>query len=508
RQRDAGEDGHLVRYSPRDRQRASRRQARLQRSHGRRASPAAWEPSSPTSSSRRSAAVGGGASGSDSGSRLLSGTGSRAAPGGRPGRAVLMAGAKLEALGGADQGIYRRGDRYAVIYRDEYGRQRQRSARTLTEARTLRAVLIGRVKDGRHRELSREKVDDYALEWIERYQGRNGNLREDTRAEYRRDLHRYVLPQLGGLKLAAVTRRHVSRWVAWLADERAQGDRARAEAIAAGRDPQAGGVYLADGTIERIATVLRAMFSSAVDEELVAANPAHGLRLPKRDEARRIASGGDLDEDAVPARALTTDQLAVFLAVTPARYRLLMRLLAATGLRISEALALRWTDVVLNGSSPHVHVRRAWRRGRFGPPKSKHGRRKVPLSHELVLELRRHQRTSEYPEPMHLVFCTATGKPYEYANLHKAALEPAREEAGVPWAGFHTLRHTCATRLFAGGRNAVQVQRWLGHHSPAFTLSVYVHLLDEDLGEALPEPRGSARGQRDRDRKAEIAVAA
>jgi hypothetical protein len=39
--------------------------------------------------------------------------------------------------------------------------------------------------------------------------------------------------------------------------------------------------------------------------------------------------------------------------------------------------------------------------------------------------------------------------------------------------------------LFAEGRNAVQVQRWPGHHSPAFTLSVYVHLLDGDIGEPL-----------------------
>ena len=44
---------------------------------------------------------------------------------------------------------------------------------------------------------------------------------------------------------------------------------------------------------------------------------------------------------------------------------------------------------------------------------------------------------------------------------------------------------TCASMLFAEGRNAVQVQRWLGHHSPAFTLSTYVHLLDGDLGEPL-----------------------
>jgi integrase len=55
----------------------------------------------------------------------------------------------------------------------------------------------------------------------------------------------------------------------------------------------------------------------------------------------------------------------------------------------------------------------------------------------------------------------------------------------VPWVGFHTFRHTCASLLFAQGRNAVQVQRWLGHHSAAFTLATYVHLLDGDLGEPL-----------------------
>ena len=59
------------------------------------------------------------------------------------------------------------------------------------------------------------------------------------------------------------------------------------------------------------------------------------------------------------------------------------------------------------------------------------------------------------------------------------------EEAGAPWAGFHTLRHTCASILFESGRNIRQVQRWLGHHSPSFTLDTYVHLLDEGIGEGL-----------------------
>ena len=82
--------------------------------------------------------------------------------------------------------------------------------------------------------------------------------------------------------------------------------------------------------------------------------------------------------------------------------------------------------------------------------------------------------------------------PLTYGNLLNRAFKPAAEEAGAPWATFHTLRHTCTSRLFARGSNAVQVQRWLGHHSPAFTLSTYVHLLDGD--EAQPVPLTSFAG--------------
>jgi integrase len=83
------------------------------------------------------------------------------------------------------------------------------------------------------------------------------------------------------------------------------------------------------------------------------------------------------------------------------------------------------------------------------------------------------------------VFCTATGTVLDPDNLATRVLAPACKAAGVEWAGFHTFRHAVASRLFAEGRNVVQVQRWLGHHSASFTLDTYVHLLDNDLGEPL-----------------------
>ena len=63
----------------------------------------------------------------------------------------------------------------------------------------------------------------------------------------------------------------------------------------------------------------------------------------------------------------------------------------------------------------------------------------------------------------------------------------------MPWVTLHTFRHTCASLLFAppeyggGGKNAKQVQEWLGHHSPAYTLKEYVHLIDAGVGVGVGE---------------------
>lgn len=84
------------------------------------------------------------------------------------------------------------------------------------------------------------------------------------------------------------------------------------------------------------------------------------------------------------------------------------------------------------------------------------------------------------------MFAATNGSYLDSANLFGRVMKPTARKAGVGWAGFHTLRHTCATNLFRRGLNAKQVQIWMGHHSPAFTLDTYVHLLPDDL----PDPDG------------------
>jgi len=394
-------------------------------------------------------------------------------------------------------GIYKRGSRYVVRYRAG-GRNRSEAVRTLEQARKLKRSRESARDSGEFQEQSRLAFREYAEKWVERYQGtgRRG-FRESTRDDYRRLLRDFAYPFFDerlGRRLSEVTPSDVAEFLGWLGDPRAMAELEHRHAVerhsARVEDAEAEGRRakppeplaedarreLSDSTIRNVLNPVRACLATAVREGKVRHNPTSGATLPHRERVR--------DEDGEEVRALTREQLAAFLAVVHPRHRTMLRLLAATGLRVSELIALEWRHLRLDGSEPCVRVRRALVRGRVEPPKSRHGRRDVPLDAELVSELRRHRQASEWPGDEDLVFPSLSGTPLNPENLRRDVIRPAREEAGAPWAGFHTFRHTCAAILFERGFNVKQVQKWLGHHSPSFTLDTYVHLLDE----RLPEP--------------------
>ncbi|MCB0828871.1 MAG: site-specific integrase [Solirubrobacterales bacterium] len=399
-------------------------------------------------------------------------------------------------------GIYRRGSRYVVAYRDPEGVQRRESTRTLDDARNLKRERERAVKAGSYQAPQRLLFGQYATEWIGEYQGQGQRgFKEATRDDYLRDLNRYIVPNLGHLPVSAIRPSHIRKLVKWLESEDEQGKlraeerrsaRAASEGVEALSLPlEVKPTYLADATIKRILAPLRACLATARGDNLIGHNPADRIALSPRDEQHRIDTGTDTDELVV--KALTTDELSLFLDCCPERWRLFFDVLAATGIRVSESFALRWRDLRLEGSDPVLKVRRAYVKGRFGPPKSRAGRRDIPLPLTVTDDLKTLRQRTEGLGESGLVFPARNGAPLRQENVRRRALVPTAKLAGVGWIGFHTFRHTCATRLFAAGRNAVQVQRWLGHASPAFTLSVYTHLLDDDLGGALDAPMGGNR---------------
>src|SRR5437764_6925885 len=82
-------------------------------------------------------------------------------------------------------GIFKRGNRYVVRFRGPDGRGRKRYARTLAEARDLKASLVTDVRRGDYRERSKVTVAQYGSEWIRAYAGRTSRgLRSETRKSY------------------------------------------------------------------------------------------------------------------------------------------------------------------------------------------------------------------------------------------------------------------------------------------------------------------------------------
>ncbi len=390
-------------------------------------------------------------------------------------------------------GIYKRGSRYVVRFRAN-GKRHAESARTLDEALQIKRAREA-ARDRGELDLvtqARTPLREYAAEWIERYQG-NGRrgFTDDTRIDYKRDLDRYINPFLGDRRLGAITPRDIANWIGWLCDEKEQGrrqsDERRQKAELQGKAaPKAdsGPVRLSDATVRRIVSPLRACLSTARREGLIRSNPCDGVPLPHRPQIE--------ETEHEKAKALTREQLGMFLRIVPPDWRVMFRTLAATGVRWSELAALRWRDLKLDGSEPHLRVRRALAKRqpkgeepRYKPPKSKHGQRAIPLDAALCRELRQRRQAAEFDGDEDLVFPARNGAPLRQENVRRRVMQIAAEEAGVPWIGFHTFRHTCASMLFAAGRNVKQVQRWLGHHSPGFTLDTYVHLLDDGVGEGL-----------------------
>lgn len=353
-------------------------------------------------------------------------------------------------------GIYRRhtkgctGGRctcsYVVVWRYR-GKQETETFRTLAEAREAK----GNRDAGDSRPTSRIILGEYFEEWIETYSGRTSRgLSERSRVLYRRSAEDHFLTRWQTWKLADVEPTDVRQLYGEL---RRNGS--------------------STSTLRQLRSTLSAMFSTAVEDGLLRSNPVRGVRIPAPTKV-------EMDDDQ--AKALTRGELRRLLDALPDHdWRLFFEFLVHTGLRISEAVGLRWEHVDL-GNRPRVLVREQFYEGNRSRLKSKRGRRDVPLSPGMAERLRTKKAVSHRDDAP--VFATMAGTELNRANVASRILKPAGKAAGVPWASFHTFRHTCASMLFEEGRNVKQVAEWLGHADPAFTLRTYVHLLDDGVGNA------------------------
>lgn len=383
----------------------------------------------------------------------------------------------------------------------EDGRKRQRQFKTKRAAEDHRDHLRARMRAqaGLGQDLL---LSTYAEVWLERVRV---GARPATHEQYAWAMEHHILPALGALSLRQLTRAHVKDFLTGKLEERLAPGAPRYQAPEPGAEPPR---RLARTTVGHLRTTLHACLEEAVDDQLLASNPA---ALRRRSRTLRLAP--TRAERRAKVKAFTTEQLAAFLAAAKTAAgpkALLFRVLAATGLRPGEGLGLKWQDLDLVGRS--VRVCRTWSGGREGATKSGF-EREVDLSKRLVDELRSHDAATKKAalasgeERPAWVFPNQAGKPMDDRHVVRV-FKRVLKAAGLPGHySPHSLRHTFASRLLQRGESVVYTQRQLGHATITLTADLYgawlpagnhasVDAADEALFSVTPGGRKPSEGEK------------
>jgi integrase len=283
-------------------------------------------------------------------------------------------------------------------------------------------------------------------------------LAAKTLADLKWSLSNHLLPFFADHRLAEISVQEIDRYKVAKAKERQAIDEQRARAKAKGERFTARG--LSNGSINHTLRHLSQILETALDYDLIASNPATGRR-------RRLKA-------TKPARPwVEPEQLMAFLNNAPKGVgRVLLALLAGSGLRIGEALALRWRDVDLGTGT--LYVRDA---------KTPKGVREVHLTPALRETLTLWKADAKHTAPDAFVIHTATGKKHNPSNLRRDVLSKTVEaanvkldELGIAPIGrltFHGLRRTYASLRCVCGDDMRYTADQLGHEDARFTMRCY-----------------------------------
>jgi integrase len=351
---------------------------------------------------------------------------------------------------------------WRVRYKDPSGRERAKHFDRKTDAQRwldemTTSLVTSTYIDPR---AGRALLRDYAEQ---RWLPAQVHLRSNTQDLYRQHLKNHVLPAFGDRPIGTLRRPDMKAFVADLAKK------------------------LAPATVHTVYGVLRSIMQSAVDDELIPANPCSRVPLPRVDP--RVI-------DPLPPESV----LALMEAITP-RYRVTVLLAAGAGLREGEALGLLVPRIDFLRRRIHVEQQLTGDGNApvLSPLKTRASRRIVPVDDVVLEAIAEHIRKFP-PGPEGFLITNRLRKPVRrssFGNRWRLAVK----KAGVPpGTRFHDLRHFYASTLIAANLHPKTIQSRLGHASIVETLDTYGHLfpmaeedgrgvLDEALTPKTAEPQ-------------------
>lgn len=345
--------------------------------------------------------------------------------------------------------IIKRGERNFIVRvylgRDANGKRDYLNQTVKGSKKDAQALLNKLLRDkdmGTLLEPSRESLGEYLDRWLEA--AAKPRLGASSYSDYERLLRYYVRPELGATPLQKLTALDIQKVYGGMSARN-----------------------LSPRTVQYTHRILRNALEQAVKWRVLIHNPAQYAELPKQVHREM--------------RFMTDEESRRFLTVArTSPYYAFFTLMLSTGLRPSEALALRWQDVDLKRHALRItrtvkRVKGVWL---FEGTKNKRSRVvDYPVSLNEVLLGHRAQQADLKGET-DLVFSSLAGTPLHEKNMLTRYYRPLLTAAGLPKEmRLYDLRHTHASLLLLAGVHPKLVSERLGHSSIVITLDTYSHVI-------------------------------
>lgn len=291
---------------------------------------------------------------------------------------------------------------------------------------------------GEHSEPSVMTFETWARKWLDTY--KKGIVKEHTyNFTYKSNIDKYLIPYFGKARISAIQQIDIQKYFNTVRSS--------------------SGEPLAKSTLEKQKIILKSMFDSAVDNDLCYKNPVKNIRF------QHVA-----DKDEKHTYTKEQAKKVEEYAMLHGRYDIVIIL--NTGIRRSELLGLKWSDINFEENIMHIQRAVVQTKGKIiiDKPKSVTSDRLIPFPEDFGSYLK-----SCIKDNIYVVGTSEPQSPSTYSTRFSKFMKLMNEETGIPILTPHELRHTYGTLKREEGVDIYTIQKVMGHSDISITASIYVH---------------------------------